>query len=107
VDPRCAVDTVEVARIERLLHESHPDDLRRLFSEQELADAGEGPGRAASLAARMAAKEACQKLFPRETALGTIGPEDFAVTRDGYGAPRVVPSERAEALLGRYRIADI
>ena len=71
---RCGIDTVEIARIERLLRETPPADLGKLFSAEELRDAGEGPGRAASLAARFAAKEACLKLFPRETALGQSAP---------------------------------
>ncbi|HXX10263.1 MAG TPA: 4'-phosphopantetheinyl transferase superfamily protein, partial [Burkholderiales bacterium] len=65
---RCGIDTVEVARIDRLLRETPPEDLLKIFSPQELSDSGEGAGRAASLAARFAAKEACLKLFPRETA---------------------------------------
>ena len=56
----CAVDTVEIARIARLV-EALPGDLEKLFSAQELSDAGEGAGRIASLAARFAAKEACLK----------------------------------------------
>ncbi|MCC7326240.1 MAG: 4'-phosphopantetheinyl transferase superfamily protein [Burkholderiales bacterium] len=104
---RCGIDSVEIARIERLLRENTPADLARLFSAQELADAGEGPGRAASLAARFAAKEACVKLFPREAALAQIEAQDFSVVRDNYGAPQVAPGPRAEALLGRLRLAPI
>ena len=104
---RCGIDTVEIARIERLLRETPPDALLNLFSRRELDDSGEGPGRAASLAARFAAKEACLKLFPRETALGLIGPEDFSVSRDGYGAPCVVCSPRALELLNRHRLKAI
>ena len=112
VDPaatsnRCGIDTVEIARIERLLRETAPTDLAAFFTTQELADAGEGPGRAASLAARFAAKEACVKLFPREAALGKVSPADFSVARDSYGAPQLVPSMAAEALLGRQRIKRI
>jgi KDO2-lipid IV(A) lauroyltransferase len=104
---RCGVDTVEIARIERLLAETPPEGLSALFSPQELADAGDGPGRAASLAARFAAKEACTKLFPREAALGTVGPADFSVTRDGYGAPTAVLSDAAQRALGHNRFAGI
>lgn len=104
---RCGIDSVEIARIERLLAETPAADLARLFSEQELADSGEGPGRAGSLAARFAAKEACLKLFPRETALGLIEAHEFSVTRDNYGAPQLVCGPRAEALLGRYRIRRV
>ena len=104
---RCGIDTVEIARIERLLAASPPEHLQRMFTTQEFADSGEGAGRAASLAARFAAKEACAKLFPRELALGQIEPEDFSVARDGYGAPQVVCNAKAQALLDRHRIKAI
>jgi phosphopantetheine--protein transferase-like protein len=104
---RCGIDSVEVARIERLLRENTADDLARFFTAQELADAGDGPGRAASLAARFAAKEACVKLFPREAALAQIEPSDFSVTRDNFGAPQVVLGPRAEFVAGRYRLGPI
>lgn len=104
---RCGIDSVEIARIERLLRESDHAALLRFFTECELADAGEGPGRAASLAARFAAKEACVKLFPPEAARVQIEPADFSVVRDDFGAPRVLPGPRAEALVGRYRLGPI
>lgn len=104
---RCGIDTVEIARIEKLLRDTAPKDLRRFFSEQEIADAGEGPGCAASLAARFAAKEACCKLFPRETALGVIEPYDFSVRKDGYGAPSIEPSAAARTAMDRAFIGEI
>jgi KDO2-lipid IV(A) lauroyltransferase len=104
---RCGLDTVEISRFEQFLQDKTPEELARLFSLQELEAAGAGPGRAASLAARFAAKEACCKLFPRETALGTIAPADFSVERDAYGAPRARCSVHAQAVLDRHRIADI
>ena len=104
---RCGIDTVEIARVERLLRETPSRELRRIFSAGELADAGEGPGRTASLAARFAAKEACLKLFPRETASGAIGPADFAVERDAYRAPGVACSPAAQDVLGRNRVQGI
>jgi KDO2-lipid IV(A) lauroyltransferase len=104
---RCGIDTVEIARIERLLRETPAADLARLFSPQELMDSGDGPGRLASLAARFAAKEACLKLFPRETALGQIEAAEFSVARDDYGAPNLVCGSAAAALLARYRIKAI
>ena len=102
----CAVDTIEIARIARLI-EALPGDLEKLFSAQELSDAGEGAGRVASLAARFAAKEACLKLFPRETALNTITAMDFSVMRDAYGAPQVVASRAAQIVLGLHLVAEI
>jgi KDO2-lipid IV(A) lauroyltransferase len=105
--PRCGIDSVEIARIERLLRDTPREDLAKLFSDTELRDAGEGHGRAASLAARFAAKEACLKLFPRETALNTIVAADFAVARGAFGAPEVVASPAATAVMQRHRVLRI
>jgi KDO2-lipid IV(A) lauroyltransferase len=104
---RNGIDTVEISRIEKLLADLDSEDLRRFFSEEELADAGTGAGRAQKLAARFAAKEACCKLFPKEICLGTIELHDFALSRDGYGQPHVVPSGRARAVMNRHRVAAI
>lgn len=104
---RCAIDTVDVARVERLLRETPPEALPDYFAAVELADAGDGPGRAASLAARFAAKEACLKLFPRETGLAQILPADFTIGKDGFGAPRVDPSANARAAMDRHRVEAI
>jgi KDO2-lipid IV(A) lauroyltransferase len=104
---RCGIDSVEITRIQRMLDESPADDLAKIFSAQELADSGSGAGRAASLAARYAAKEACIKLFPRELALGQIEPAQFAVERDAYGAPQIICSAGAQAVLDRHRLSGI
>jgi len=104
---RCGIDTVEIARVERLLSRASREDLLEIFSRGELSDVGEGPRRAARLAARLAAKEACLKLFPRETTRGLIVPEDFWVALDGYGAPRIVCSPAVRELLARYRLSAI
>ena len=104
---RCGIDTVELARIERLVDGTARDSLLQVFSAQELVDSGEGAARVAHLAARFAAKEACAKLFPRELALGGVTPEDFAVARDRYGAPQVVESAKIADLLARHRLSGI
>jgi KDO2-lipid IV(A) lauroyltransferase len=104
---RCGIDSVEISRVEKLIAGLPSEDLVKLFSEQELADAGTAAGRTASLAARFAAKEACCKLFPRETTLGLIEPWDFSVRRDAYGAPQIVTSPEAQAVLDRHRIGAI
>ncbi len=104
---RCGIDSVEIARIERLLDETPAAEIGKLFSTVEIQDSGDGPGRAASLAARYAAKEACAKLFPRELAAGRLEPADFSVFRDGYGAPQIAMSEKARAVLDRARVAGI
>ena len=104
---RCGIDTTEIPRIEKLLRDTPAGDLRKLFSERELAESGDGAERAGRLAARFAAKEACCKLFPRETALGSVGPADFSVRLDGYGAPHVEASERARRAMDRAFIGEI
>ncbi|MEO7500629.1 MAG: 4'-phosphopantetheinyl transferase superfamily protein, partial [Casimicrobiaceae bacterium] len=104
---RCGIDSVAIERIERMLAQTPPADLAKIFTPQELADAGEGAARAPSLAARYAAKEACIKLFPRELALGQVEPADFSVTRDAYGAPQIAISANARALLDRHRLSGI
>jgi holo-[acyl-carrier protein] synthase len=104
---RCGIDSVELARIERLLEQTSAAELGKIFSPQELADSGDGPGRVASLAARYAAKEACVKLFPRELSAGRIEPADFAVARNAFGAPQVVASANARAIMARARVGDI
>ena len=104
---RCGIDSVELARIERLVDGAPDETLGNLFSAQELADSGEGPARIAHLAARFAAKEACAKLFPRELALGVIAPADFSVVRDRYGAPQAVVSPKIADLLARHRLAGL
>lgn len=93
--------------MERLLRETPAEALTDFFATTEIAGAGDGPGRAASLAARFAAKEACLKLFPRETGLAQITQADFTVGKDSFGAPVVLPSANARAAMDRHRIADI
>jgi phosphopantetheine--protein transferase-like protein len=104
---RCGIDTVPLARVERLLAETPPEDRLKLFSDLELREAGAGAAGIASLAARFAAKEACLKLLPRETALGEVEPRDFAICRNGYGEPIVNPSPRAQQILDGYRLGPI
>jgi KDO2-lipid IV(A) lauroyltransferase len=104
---RCGIDSVEIARIDRLLAETPAGEAPGIFSAQELADSGTGPARSASLAARFAAKEACAKLFPRELARGLVEPGDFSVVRDAYGAPHIACNGRAQAILDHHRIRTL
>ena len=101
---RCGHDIVEISRMEELLRNRTPAELLEVFTARELDEAGTGPGRTASLAARFAAKEASAKLFPRETALGLVQPKHFSLERDGYGAPLVKVGPEAQAVLDRHRI---
>ena len=104
---RCGIDTCEISRIKKLIGDHDREGLLRFFSEVELNYAETGRNVAEKLAARFAAKEACAKLFPRETGLGNIGPIDFCVENSGHGNPIVKVSERAEAVLNKYQVKDI
>ena len=93
--------------MEKFLATTPPEQVAQVFSATELADAENGPRRIESLAARFAAKEACCKLFPKETALGTLQLRDFSVRRNNYGAPEIELSANARAVLDRHRIATL
>ncbi|GAA6756928.1 4'-phosphopantetheinyl transferase superfamily protein [Thermus thalpophilus] len=58
-------DLVEIARVRKLLERHGERILKRLFTEEELAYALAHRDPAPSLAARLAAKEAFQKCWPR------------------------------------------
>ncbi len=74
------VDAVNVARFRRLL-ERRPGFAARCFTEVEQTDAGGSTGRAQSLAARFAAKEAVMKALG--AGLGAFALTDVEVRRTG------------------------
>lgn len=105
-DPvRCGVDLVDVARFERML--ARAGDLDELFTKAELEECRAKRHPAPSLAGRFAAKEACLKLFPRETALKDLDFRDIEIETDGYGAPRVRKSPAFAKILKRNRFAHV
>jgi KDO2-lipid IV(A) lauroyltransferase len=104
---RCGIDRVEIARMERLLAETSAEHLLGIFSLDELQEPSDGMHRAADLAARFAAKEACLKLFPRETALGEIGPRDFVLMRDAAHGHRIACTPKVQTLLDRHQLQPI
>jgi phosphopantetheinyl transferase (holo-ACP synthase) len=78
---RCGIDTVEIARVERLLRETPVADLGNFFTAEELRDAARGrAGRRASPRASRPRKPASSS-FPREATLGKLGQADFARSR--------------------------
>ena len=84
---RCGLDTVELGRIERLLSEVSAAELQRLFTESELADAGQGAGRVSTLAGRFAAKEAISKALG--TGLHGVAWREMEVVQLRSGRPTV------------------
>jgi KDO2-lipid IV(A) lauroyltransferase len=103
----CGVDLVAVDRVRKLVESSTPENLLHLFSETELAGALNAPSRYIHLASRFAAKEACLKLFPRETALGKITFADFSLNKDSFGAPIVMCTANAQAVLDLHQVEHI
>lgn len=92
-------DIVDSRRVARLLERFGPRFLERCFSEEEQERAArfKDPGsRAASLARRFAAKEACAKALG--TGFGqTLSIRDIAVANAVNGAPFVKLNKRAQA----------
>lgn len=104
---RSSLDTIELSRMETLLPESTSDQLRQIFTDRELVECGQGPDRLKNAADRFTAKEACRKLFHRESALGVVTAIDFEIRLNATGSGRVEPSVAARTVLDRHRIADI
>lgn len=92
------IDLVEIARMETMLARWQERFFARVFTAAEIAQCGSRVNRAASYAARFAAKEAFTK------ALGTgwnehFSWQDFSVGNDGAGKPIPILSARMRARL--------
>jgi holo-[acyl-carrier protein] synthase len=79
------VDLVEIARVRDVLARHGDRFLRRVFTDAELRDCA---GRAESLAARFAAKEAVAKALGR--GIGEVGWHDIEVAGNEHRAPSLV-----------------
>ena len=104
---KCGLDIVEFSRIQELIDNSTSDDRKQIFRQHELDDVGNSKNRYGQLAARFAAKEACLKLFPKETAYASIDFTDFSVRNNEYGALFISLSLNAIALLNLYGFGQI
>lgn len=85
------IDVVEIRRIEEMISHWGPRFTKRVFTEEELSDSADRADRAASLAARFAAKEAFAK------ALGTgwdsnFNWQDFSIRKQASGQPTAILS---------------
>jgi holo-[acyl-carrier protein] synthase len=95
------VDLVEIQRFERMLEQCDDAQLETIFSPAELVYCRAKEHPTLSLAGRLAVKESCMKLFPRETALKEIDFSDFEVVVDAYGAPHLRVTRKLSDLLKR------
>ncbi len=97
------IDLVEIARMEGMLARWDRRFLEKIFTAEEIALCEARTNRAASYAARFAAKEACAK------ALGTgwdrdFSWKDFSVRNDASGGPLPCLSSRLQARLAGINI---
>lgn len=93
---RTGIDVVEIERFRRAVTRHGEHLLVRLFTGQERAACG---GNMASLAARLAAKEATAKALG--VGIGAVGWRDIEVVTDARGAPHLVLSGAAHLLAER------
>jgi holo-[acyl-carrier protein] synthase len=104
---KCGVDLIDITRVKGLVNNTTNLELKEIFSQEELDYAGKSKNRYGRLATRFAAKEACLKLFPLETAIGKIDLSDFSVKNDAFGAPHIILSRRASVLLDLHGFEQI
>ena len=81
---RTGIDLIEVERIDHLIVTHEQRFLGRIFTEQELLDSN---GRTASLAVRMAAKEAVSKALG--CGIGLVSWKDIEIIRDKQQQPLI------------------
>ncbi len=87
------IDVVEIPRIERVLARYGARFLNRVFTPGEREEAGD---RAASLAARFAAKEAAAKALG--CGIGPVAWKELEIRYGSHKAPRLLLHGRAAAL---------
>jgi len=104
---RCGIDIVAVERVARLHRELGDEKMARLFGAQELERCRARRFGERHLAVRFAAKEACLKLFPDETASGKLGVEDIDVREGENGSLRIELGGRLREAMARTGVARI
>lgn len=95
------IDLIEIKRIQEALERHGDRFLRRVFTGAELAASG---GRAQSLAARFAAKEAVAKALGY--GIGEIGWQEIEVVGDENNAPMLRLHGAAERIARRKGLLD-
>lgn len=104
---KCGVDLVEIARFKRIIDYTSPQQLAEAFTEKELQECSDKESSLHSLAARFAAKEACMKLFPKETARNEWDFSDIEIATDAFGAPFIERKGKVEQFMQRYAYREI
>ena len=90
---RTGIDLLEIERLDQLDAAIRTRFLKRVFTDRELADAGDSN---ASLAGRFAVKEAVAKALG--CGIGAVGWQSIEVQRGPQGEPLLILHGRAQAL---------
>lgn len=93
------IDLIETERISATIERHGERFLQRVFTEREIADCA---GRAESLAARFAAKEAVAKALG--CGIGDIGWQEIEVQRNAKRAPKLILSGEAARLAKKKKL---
>lgn len=98
---RTGVDLIEIARIREALERHGERFVARIFTESEQQECG---GRAASLAARFAAKEAVAKALG--CGIGNVSWLDIEIRLDENKAPYLILHEEGEKLANQLGLSN-
>jgi phosphopantetheine--protein transferase-like protein len=101
------IDIVEISRFQEMLSRHEAWQFRQIFTQAEWEYSHSKKHPLQSLAARFAAKEACMKLFPRETSLNLLSFSDIEIAINPYGAPYLCVGSHLQSLMDIYKIAKI
>jgi len=96
---RTGIDLIEIARIRAAVERHGERFSRRIFTPAELAHCA---GKAESLAARFAAKEAVSKALG--TGIGPVTWQEIEIRGGEYEAPVVILHDRAEKIAKELRL---
>lgn len=102
--PRTGVDIIAIERIEKAMTKSGDPFLERIFTTKERAFCENRPGKAASYAARFAAKEAMMKILGE--GIWKIPFRDIEIIGGGDRRPEIVLHRKAHLQADRIGLAS-
>lgn len=103
----CGIDIVEIERFKKMIERLEGQSFKQIFTSSEWETCQNKPDTIQSLAARFAAKEACLKLFPRETNSKKLEFSDIEIVMDHYGAPTIHINDKLNNIMKDYGYSRI
>lgn len=104
---RCGIDLVDIEKFTTFYSRTDETQLLDIFTHDELTYSRDKHDFIQSLAGCFAAKEACMKLFPSETALKELDFIDIELGHDYYGAPIIKFTDKLKELMQKYQYQQI